>query len=304
MATPVLAPNPSLLGIVLVIKTRSGVSDIFHYPPSPGSSSPLHASSRRNSSLSDTDSTISSSSGSDGLTVGSDTAAADKNGGARSKVNKDEGLMRDPDADEGTTPSPEKGGWVGPRDNSSAMGGGSGGSWFGSHGLTQLLAPDRGFHKKRFEMSLDGVVYLGWPVFVREDGRWQKRRGKRWKREEEEGVSLGLRVEEESVGEKDGEEKEVGKEGDAEEGDGKKVPQEGMTMFNVVFLMNPPPLEHHLRVTEMYDNVVKKFSRALKWEQAKADYVWQESQLILSLKHEAQRNGIISQTPHSIKNVH
>lgn len=51
-------------------------------------------------------------------------------------------------------------------------------------------------------------------------------------------------------------------------------------MFHVVFVMNPPPLEYHLRVREMYDNVVKKLSRAIKWEQARSSYVSKEATII------------------------
>lgn len=49
-----------------------------------------------------------------------------------------------------------------------------------------------------------------------------------------------------------------------------------LKMFHVVFVLDPPPLEYQLRTKEMYDHVVKKFSRALKWEQARANYVSKE----------------------------
>ena len=65
----------------------------------------------------------------------------------------------------------------------------------------------------------------------------------------------------------------------------------GLTMFHVVFLLNPPALESAVRVAEMYDHVVKKFSRALKAEQARSGYVWEQSQLILKLARKAQENS-------------
>ena len=59
-----------------------------------------------------------------------------------------------------------------------------------------------------------------------------------------------------------------------------------LVMFNVVFVLKPPPLEYHLRLKEMYDNVVKKFGKALRWEQARSNFVAKESALIHSLtKH-------------------
>ena len=63
-------------------------------------------------------------------------------------------------------------------------------------------------------------------------------------------------------------------------------------MFNMVFVLNPPILEYPLRTKEMYDHVVKKFGRALKWEQARLNYIWTESELIQSIesKHFSKRS--------------
>lgn len=56
--------------------------------------------------------------------------------------------------------------------------------------------------------------------------------------------------------------------------------EDSLTMFHVVFILSPPPLEYHLRTKEMYDHVVKKFSRALKYEQARSNYVAKQASLI------------------------
>lgn len=55
-----------------------------------------------------------------------------------------------------------------------------------------------------------------------------------------------------------------------------------LKMFHVVFVLDPPPLEYHIRTKEMYDHVIKKFSRALKWEQARSNYVSKEASAISS----------------------
>lgn len=57
-----------------------------------------------------------------------------------------------------------------------------------------------------------------------------------------------------------------------------------LNMFHVVFVLNPPPLEYHLRIKQMYDHVVKKFSRALRWEQARSNYVSKETSTISAAK--------------------
>lgn len=64
-----------------------------------------------------------------------------------------------------------------------------------------------------------------------------------------------------------------------------------LAMFNVVFVLQPPPLEYHLRVKEMYDNVTKKLSKALKWEQARSNYVATEAALISSSTKQLDRSS-------------
>ena len=61
-----------------------------------------------------------------------------------------------------------------------------------------------------------------------------------------------------------------------------------MTMFNVVFILNLPNIEEDARVQEMYEHVIKKFNKALAHAQASEDYVWKESELILSMKDKAR----------------
>lgn len=63
----------------------------------------------------------------------------------------------------------------------------------------------------------------------------------------------------------------------------KKGKQKQLAMFHVVFVLRPPPLEYHLRVKEMYDNVTKKLSKAMKWEQSRSGYVAREAAVITSL---------------------
>ncbi|KAF7585168.1 Nitrogen permease regulator 3 [Aspergillus hancockii] len=64
--------------------------------------------------------------------------------------------------------------------------------------------------------------------------------------------------------------------------------KDSMTMFNVVFVLDPPLLEYSMRVREVYDNIIKKFAKALKWEQARTDYVWREAQHISHIKEKAK----------------
>ena len=75
----------------------------------------------------------------------------------------------------------------------------------------------------------------------------------------------------------------------------KKEKQKQLAMFHVVFVLRPPPLEYHLRVKEMYDNVTKKLSKAMRWEQTRSGYVGKQAAIISSLtKHMDKLN---SRTP-------
>ncbi len=69
-----------------------------------------------------------------------------------------------------------------------------------------------------------------------------------------------------------------------------------LSMFHVVFIMNPPLLEHNIRIKEMYEFVVWRLSKKLKQQQAKSDWVWRESETILTIKEKAkeERKSLLS----------
>jgi hypothetical protein len=177
----------------------------------------------------------------------------------------------------------------------------------------KLLSPSRTWHKRRFEVGINDLAFVGWPVFVRDDGTWrkQKRRKKKKSRPEWEGGDLGheeqldqaqgddgdaasepadaagARSDPSTEGKTPADAKSKTSKGDSSP-DGDK---DSMTMFNVVFVLDPPLLEYSLRIKENYENVIKKFGKALKWEQARADYVWSEAQTILHIKEKAKEQS-------------
>ena len=190
---------------------------------------------------------------------------------------------------------------------------------FSTEGLEKLLAPGRDLSKKRFEVILDGAVFLGYPVFVREDGLWRKRRVSKEKNKSQDARPNQLRKASEASIDGTGididgtnqtrngsesmhESNNVSTSYHSQGGDS-QVPSEGksssissanssddMIMFHVVFVMNPPPLEYHVRVADMYDNVVKKFAKALKYEQASTAYLSKEAAKMLALKTQGKEN--------------
>lgn len=43
----------------------------------------------------------------------------------------------------------------------------------------KLLSPSRAWHKRRFEMGINDLALIGWPVFVRDDGTWRRKKRKK-----------------------------------------------------------------------------------------------------------------------------
>ena len=297
MSSPVLPPSPCLLGILLIIKTKAGAIRIFHYPPNPGSDKPQLKFDHEVES----DEDASASSDDD---VDHDSAEEDQ---ASKTGTREERPSQQQEKKDYGTESPEKTNghfWTKPN--------------FGRPeflglppGLENMLSPPRSANKKRFELMLDGLVFLGRPTFSRSDGGWRRKRKKRTygggqsaseaetkKTEDEEsnrehrqskrnseGDRLDLESSETEPGEENGEmDLEAPREalhvdsqmnGSVTDG---RAGLEKLNMFHVVFVMSPPPLEYQTRVDDMYVNVVKKFSRALKIEQSRSGFVSTEAE--------------------------
>jgi len=144
--------------------------------------------------------------------------------------------------------------------------------------LESILTPSRAYHKKKFVLDLDPLLFVSYPIHIREDGAWKKRPRKKLRKKSKPGGD-----ENSEQGEKKQNE-DKGKAADSDDGG----EHGGMTMFNVVFALNVPADEQDDRVQEMYDHVIRKFNKALSHSQASSDYVWKESELILSMKEKAR----------------
>ncbi|EEP78619.1 conserved hypothetical protein [Uncinocarpus reesii 1704] len=326
MSSVVRPPDPCLVAIILITCSRAGPRFVYHYPPSPSVAS---ASSRRSSrakpartsdSSPSSDNDEGSSSDEDEpnhtprlgsprptdrnlhrLSSGSHTIKSSAQHKKRSLESSDQ------DDAENNRDDRRAGGANGP-DNP---------PWDCFLGLAtntweKLLCPSSSWHKRRFEVGVNDLAFVGWPVFVREDGRWRKK----WKKKKKKTPAGYTVLDEASLGAdydghtNDGEDyeaehshnmpdqpdnddepsrssMETNTEEDESVTDGNK---ESMTMFNVVFVMNPPILEHNSRIKENYDNVIKKLGKGLKSEQATANYVWKEAQTILQIKEKAREN--------------
>lgn len=327
-------PDPCLVAIILIVRSRAGPRLVFHYPPNPLSENGFRPTlkgrrisrTRSGGIIRGNDSDISDASGptsdedeeenhavaagigsggvgasrrTSNFSVAADDSSAPAVSGADSQrsarfLHKKRGGMSDVEEESGARVS-------GKREEEDEDDAGSRSPGESILGLQmdvweKLLSPSRAWHKRRFEVGINDLAFVGWPVFVRDDGTWRKQRRKEKKGSRDwEGKELGHNEME------DGRDEAVEANADA---NGAATSQDmgrdsrdsddkdAMTMFNVVFVLDPPLLEYSARVREIYDNIIKKFAKALKWEQARTDYVWRESQHILHLKEVAKEKSM------------
>jgi hypothetical protein len=348
MALP-LPPASNLHSILLVTKSRSlGPRLVFHYPPLSPSAAALagakdpswfrHDTSTASVGSGSSDSDWESSTATDDdndIEIGSRTSGGRGSGrtitGAsyrvreRSKLgtdvwNRQETIDEDDPDDEdgeGGNCSMRRGGDY---DWDTVLG-------FKIDALEKMLAPSKEFNKRRFELGVEGIVFVGAPMFIREDGLWKKLKRRKRKRSDKEKLEDGDLVKNLTSTDEDEdaatpEEKpskpkpepfvypegfEPGYGHGSLSGGPSGAPSEvgsdvrsnstsldnnpDMTMFNVVFVLNPPALEYQQRVKEMYDNVTRKYAKALKFEEARFQYVWKESKRIIDIKQRAKENN-------------
>lgn len=156
--------------------------------------------------------------------------------------------------------------------------------------LESILTPSKAFHKKKFELGLHPLMFISYPIHIREDGTWKKKRPKKAKKPKKDEYEAGNGSGETKSGEseKNGASSKP-KTDDASEEDGDD--HGGMTMFNVFFVLHVPKEEVDAKISAIYEHVIKKFNKALNHAQASSNYVWKESEMILAMKEKAREES-------------
>lgn len=134
--------------------------------------------------------------------------------------------------------------------------------------LSEMVTPPRQLCNSRSEITVDDMAFLGLPIHVNEEGQWRTH-AKTAKH------SKTSRLSKTSTNE-------------GEEHVEERTDSDTMSMFNVVFVMNPPVVEYQHRLDEMYHYIVSRLALVLRYEQAKSNYVWLESHKILKLKEQLE----------------
>ncbi|KAK2589755.1 Nitrogen permease regulator 3 [Conoideocrella luteorostrata] len=160
---------------------------------------------------------------------------------------------------------------------------------FPTRDLASILTPARAYHKKLFQLSLDPMHCISYPIHVPENGKWKRNKKSNKTKlskpsdemqlapHETEPPTPSVVISAEPAKEKDG------KKDDADE-----EKRSSMTMFNLVFILNPKKSEDKELVDALYHNVVKKVNKAYKYSQQHCEYVWKESKRILLAKDRAR----------------
>lgn len=298
----VMIPRACLVAILLVARSSSGVNFVFHYPPNPKIDSTAPSSSVWRGAGSHTDGTTSDSNSSAG--------SSDEDFDAPESGPETKGELADIDPSESDMRSRSYPGKQRRRhrddhdddddeDDDHVRLEQSGPAWESLFGfkvsfLASLLAPKATTCRTKFELTIDDLVFLGYPVQVKPDGTWKKKRKKKKARSKKamDSELVSVQGDEANAGDEADDEND-GDEGENQDSDASEK-KDGMTMFHVVFVMNPPELEYHSRVQDMYGCVVKKFAKALTLEQARSDYVGRETELILRMRERAAHEGEVA----------
>lgn len=182
---------------------------------------------------------------------------------------------------------------------------------FSTKDLASILTPAKSFHKKCFELTLDPLHFVTYPMHVREDGQWKKKKRSRKEKRREvatAGAEAGS-INEFALDESVEEQATATEPEEAEQDSHKRSPNDGredsengsddggMTMFNLVFILNPHRMDAPAEMANMFEHVAKDINKALRYAQNYSNFVWKESDLILTMKEKAREKSKLPRSP-------
>lgn len=164
---------------------------------------------------------------------------------------------------------------------------------FPTRDLAGILTPARSYHKTLFQLSLDPLLCISYPIHVPENGKWKKAK------KADKSQASGSRHADEHLAPHETEPSPSAsrppdpaakdKDGRRDEADDEK--RSSMTMFNLVFILNPKKNDVKELVDALYSNIVKKVNKAYKYSQQHSDFIWKESKRILAAKDKAREDS-------------
>jgi hypothetical protein len=296
MALPVLPNTDNFLGVALVInRSRDGPRFVFHYPPC----------------LLPTESAKRDADGGDNVDEDDDILLGRPSREARVETGSSSALLAAELAqwnhdDHVVT---ESGTQIVPWEHVAG---------FPTKDLENILTPARAYHKRLFQVSLDPLYCVSYPIQVPENGVWRKKKDKKpqkqrlphresgsARKDDDDPFPTDAGASARSGGEKGPSDAEKIEARDmlkplaksAEEAEDKKS---SMTMFNLVFFLNPKKHEVKPLVDIMFTHIIKKINKAYKYCQQRSGFVWKESKRILALKDKGREDSKSPSRLHSL----
>lgn len=287
MALPVLPNSSNFLGVALVInRNRDGPRFVFHYPPHI-----VPVADRRNeqtdADADEDDDLLENDAGpTDGLTP--------------YNLNISDLISWDQDdhvlTDSGTQIVP----WEHV-------------AGFPTKDLESILTPARAYHKTLFHISLDPLYFVSYPIHKPSNGIWKKKSKKKQQQSAKQENADASKKDDDQLSPNDDGGETADQDGEphvASEADNVQVKDmadkiaadkhvtaaetedkiSNMTMFNLVFILNPKKHEAKDLMETMYTNIIRKVNKAYKYVQQRSDFVWKESKKILLLKDKARED--------------
>ncbi|CAK1355426.1 Nitrogen permease regulator 3 [Cercospora beticola] len=268
-----------LVAILLITRTRPGPRLVFHYPEKPD-----YKTKRKYADIDADDS--------DSEEDEEDNKHERDDSGAESPLIVPDDARRNLD---GAQKPP------GPRVLGSSVG-----------SLEKVLSPGRWCDRKKFEINLNGLSFVGHPLYASEDGEWAAKNADApstsASKDTTDLASLTLDRRETPSPRPSGSELDFAHVPDSFESQdqialgtsmrtvsstGSDPTTDGsMSMFHIVFVLRGRGAEAQAETQAIYQEVAKKFSRALHYCQKQANYVQAESRRILATRTKARQSQI------------
>lgn len=273
-------PNPSLVGILLVVSTHNGPQIVYHYPPELSKQELLRLNPDEDSQNDDFDDedyeeddatksetvvhTYKNSINSVLLGV---SGCADSTSFRHARTDSTQRDTKCANDEPAKTPPV------------TILG-------FEPKVLAEMLCPPREMCNCRFEVTLESMVFSGLPVHVLLDGSWRPRKGR--SRHSDPHTNAVNSVSGAPGG--SGSVMPLTTGGtlneNAEDESDPDASRRTLRMFHLVFIMDPPKIERCYRNDEMFYYVILKLLSILCYEQHKRDYIWDQVKLVSRLKDE------------------
>lgn len=319
-----LPARPSLVAVLLVTRSRAGPRFVLHYPAFPSSTCSrnrnLHAEDTDNSS--NAESEDSSEDGSEEPTenIGSVKKCSSKDippnqthhenihdrksqdGPAGTQDDNENGISRRTQKDQRQNEFDRFEAHKQDANWSSLFG-------MSKDGLAKMLAPSTRFwHRRKFELCLENLHFLGYPVFCDEsaDKETAQEQSKDFTtvhdveqaRDHEIATDTSIPIDmdhSKSTGKAMATavptSTSLGSTLSQQSNDSESSPQNKLTMFHVVFVMSTTQLEHHIRIDEMYDHIAKPLAKVLHERQSVDRYVETEAKRIEKVINDEKESG-------------